>query len=80
MKTVDAPLSPVNNPHPDDADLTQLRARTLEVWALAEIIADALLALPPGALDEKLQVLAPLLEDRARETHDLAARLVAPAA
>ena len=41
-----APLSP-----PERALLA--RNKSLEAWALAEALADALTALPPGAVDEK---------------------------
>ena len=45
----------------------ELRNQALPAWALAEAVHDAIESLPPGTIDERLQMLMALCEEKCGE-------------
>ena len=59
--------NPVNAPSPGTIlgnQLGDLRNQAMAAWALSEAVNDALEALPPGTVDERILMLGALCEEK----------------
>ena len=71
MSNIPDPPTPVNAPTRSTpriaTTLGDLRNQALAAWALAEAVHDAIESLPPGTIDERLQMLMALCEEKCGE-------------